>query len=97
MSHRIDTVMDTVQTASSHATRNTGWGKAGRLGLRGRHDAVLVRGDARDHCVRAVFVAFFSHSERKATNAAISPPSPPGPPSFIAGVRPSPRRPAGYL
>jgi hypothetical protein len=71
----VNTTMNAVEAAGFHSTGHTGWGKASGRDLRGAQDAVLVRSKPRDPGVRAAIVDFFSHSERKATNAPLSPPS----------------------
>ena len=81
VAHCVNTAMNTVKAASGEAARNTCWGKAGGCELRGRHNSVLIPGDAGNRGVRSRFVANLSHSERKATTPPISPP-------FIAGVGP---------
>jgi|SRR5215203_6213228 len=81
---RVDTAMNAVEAGGGHAARNTGWGEAGGSKLIGAHYPVLVRRDTRNHRVRAAIVAFLSHSERKATNGPISPPSP----LLFCGYRP---------
>ncbi len=84
----INTAMKTVQAPGGQAARNTGWGESSPNELAGRDDAVLPSGDARDVGVRDRFVGFLSQSEKKSTNASISPPKRWRPTLFIAGSRP---------
>jgi hypothetical protein len=70
---RVNPAMNAVEAAGSHSTGNTGVGKASGRDLRGAQDAVLVRSEPRDPGIRPAIVAFFSHSERKATSAPLSP------------------------
>jgi hypothetical protein len=83
MPHRVNITMNAVEAARGNAARDTGWGESRGTSLVTGHDAVLVRSDPGNDGVRPPFVAFFSHSARKATSPPISPP-------FIAGFRPAP-------
>jgi nucleoside-diphosphate kinase len=69
--------MNAVQAAGGQTARDSGWGKAGGSDLGRGYDPVLMRRDSCDDGVRTPFVAFLSHTERKSTNAPISPPPSP--------------------
>jgi hypothetical protein len=65
MSDGVNTAMNGVEAAGAYSPRNTRWGEADGSDLRGRHDAMLVRGDPGDGGVRRPLVAFLSHSGKK--------------------------------
>jgi hypothetical protein len=71
--------MKTVKASSVDAVGDCAGADPDRYQLAAGDYVVLARGEARDPCVPAGFVAFLRHIRKKATNAPISPP-------FAAGL-----------